>query len=362
MEKNTQNNSSRREFLSATALVAAGIALRPLMTFAGGNAEAPIGEHRYQLNTPLDKRKLGSLEVSALGLGCMTMAGMYNPVPPKEEMVRLIRSAFDKGITFFDTAELYGPLLSEELVGEAVAPFRNEVVIASKFGWPGFESAKPGNIKKATENALRRLKTDRIDLYYLHRVSRDIPVEDVAGVIKDLIQEGKVLHFGLSEVSVETLRKAHAIQPVTALQSQYSLMERGPERNGVLDACEELGIGFVPWSPLNRGFLTGIFDEHSTFKDGVRSRRASFSPEALKSNIVLLQLVKDWAKKKGITPAQLSLGWLMAQKPFIVPIPGTTNPQHLIENMGCLNVKFTPEELSDFRSEFSKIELVGVGK
>ena len=315
--------------------------------------------------TPMGHRRLGSLEVSTLGLGCMSMTGIYNPPADKQEMVKLIRAAFDRGVTYFDTAEVYGPFTNEELVGEAIAPFRAQVMTASKFGF-GFEgsraagrNSRPESIRRALEGTLKRLKLEVIDLYYLHRVDPNVPIEDVAGAVKELIQAGKVKHFGLSEAAPKTIRRAHAVQPVTALQTEYSLLERVAETD-ILPTCEELGIGFVPWGPLARGFLTGTFDENSRFDTSDRrSSVAQFTPEALKTNMPLLALVHDWAKRKGVTPAQFSLGWLLAQKPWIVPIPGTTNPSHLEENLGAVAVKLASNELKEIRAALSAIKLQG---
>src|SRR5919202_1532472 len=317
--------------------------------------------------TKTGRRKLGSLEVSTLGLGCMSMApGFYNPAPPKQEMVAHIRGAVERGVTFFDTAEVYGPFISEEIVGEALAPFKGKVVIASKFGFAfqdgrtSGRNSRPENIRRAVEGSLKRLRVDAIDLYYLHRVDPQVPVEDVAGTVKELIQAGKIKHFGLSEAAPKTIRRAHAVQAVTALQSEYSLMERVVE-NEILATCEELGIGFVCWGPTARAFLTDRFNEYSRFAQ--EDRRASvpmFTPEALKVNMPILALARDWALRKGVTPAQFSLAWLLAQMPFIVPIPGTTNPHHLIENLGAAGVKFTADELREIRAAFSKIKLQGV--
>lgn len=281
-------------------------------------------------------------------------------------MVALIRAAVEQGVTFFDTAEVYGPHYSEEVVGEGLKPFRDKVVIASKFGFDttsgtrGGRNSRPEHIRQALEGSLKRLQTDRIDLYYLHRVDPQVPVEDVAGTVKELIKEGKVRHFGLSEAAPDTIRRAHAVQKVTALQSEYSLVERVMEK-GILSTCEELGIGFVPWGPLNRGFLTGRFDENTKFDPSNRNSQLPYlAPEALKVNIKLLHLVQKWSKQKGITPAQFSLAWLQAQKPWIVPIPGTTNPNHLKENLGANKVKFTADELKSFRTEMETIKLQGV--
>lgn len=293
-------------------------------------------------------------------------SGHYNPPRDIEEMIPVIRGAVDQGVTFFDTAEYYGPFSNEVLVGKALAPVRNQVVIATKFGFqfengkPVGKNSRPEHIRKAVEGMLQRLQTDRIDLLYLHRLDPNVPVEEVAGTVSELIKEGKALHFGLSEVSPKTLRKAHAVQPVTALQSEYSLVQRVPE-NQVLDTCEELGIGFVPWGPVCRGFLGDKFNEYSRFSEESRhSQVPYFKPEALRVNMELLDLVRDLGRRKGATPAQLSLAWLLARKPFIVPIPGTTKLHHMKENIGAIGVRFTPDELRELRNAFSKIELVGV--
>jgi aryl-alcohol dehydrogenase-like predicted oxidoreductase len=280
-------------------------------------------------------------------------------------MIAHIRQAVERGVTFFDTAEVYGPFTSEELVGEALAPFKGKVVIATKFGFnfqdgrTSGRNSRPENIRRAVEGSLKRLKIESIDLLYQHRADPNVPVEDVAGTVRDLIKEGKVKNFGLSEMSPRTIRRAHAVQPVAAVQSEYSLMERVVE-NGILSTCEELGIAFVPWGPTARAFLTDRFNEYSRFAQ--EDRRASvpmFTPEALKANMPLLALARDWALRKGVTPAQFSLSWLLAQKPFIVPIPGTTNPHHLIENLGAAGVKFTADELREIRAGVSKIKVQG---
>jgi aryl-alcohol dehydrogenase-like predicted oxidoreductase len=294
------------------------------------------------------------------------VAGFYNPAPPRQEMVALIRGAVERGVTFFDTAEVYGPFTSEEIVGEALAPFKGKVVIATKFGFnfqdgrTSGRNSRPENIRRAVEGSLKRLRVDAIDLYYLHRVDPQVPVEDVAGTVKELIQAGKIKHFGLSEAAPKTIRRAHAVQKVTALQSEYSLMERVVE-NEILSTCEELGIGFVPWGPTARAFLTDRFNEYSRFAQEDRRATVSlFAPEALKANMPLLALVREWALLKGVTPAQFSLGWLLAQKPFIVPIPGTTQLAHLDENLGAVNVRLTPAELGEIRAAVERIPLIGV--
>jgi aryl-alcohol dehydrogenase-like predicted oxidoreductase len=322
----------------------------------------------------MQKRKLGKsgLEVSALGLGCMGMSFSYGPPKDKREMTALLRAAVERGITFFDTAEVYGPFLNEELVGEALAPFRDRVAIATKFGFdlsPDFDprgmkglpglNSKPEHIKLAVEGSLARLKVDVIDLLYQHRVDPDVPIEDVAGAVKDLIQEGKVRHFGLSEAGVQTIRRAHAVQPVTALQSEYSLWTRTPEKE-VIPALEELGIGLVPYSPLGKGFLTGKMGENSKFDSSdFRSTLPRFTPEALQANQSLIQLLARIAERKNATPAQIALAWLLAQKPWIVPIPGTTQLHRLEENIGAVSVELTPGDLGDIESAASKITVHG---
>lgn len=313
-------------------------------------------------------RKLGKsgLEVSALGLGCMGMSYGYGPAADKKEMISLIRSAVDKGVTFFDTAEVYGPYVNEELAGEALAPARDQVVIATKFGFKigpdgkqiGLDS-RPEHIKEVAEASLKRLRTDVIDLFYQHRVDSEVPIEDVAGTVKDLIQEGKVKHFGLSEAGVKTIRRAHAVQPVTALQSEYSLWWRKPEEE-VIPTLEELGIGLVPFSPLGKGFLTGKIDEKTEFDStDFRNVVPRFSPEARKANQVFVDFLREFAEGKKATPAQIALAWLLAQKPWIVPIPGTTKLHRLEENIGSNAVELTPDELSEIDDKASRIKFEG---
>jgi len=318
----------------------------------------------------MQKRKLGNsnLEVSALGLGCMRMSFGDRPVGDKQEMISFLHSAVDRGITFFDTAEVYGPFTNEELLGEALFPFRGHVVIATKFGFqlnpdgsPGFTglNSRPERIKQVAEASLKRLKVEAIGLFYQHRVDPDVPIEDVAGAVKDLIQEGKVKHFGLSEASAETIRRAHAVQPVTAVQSEYSLWWRTPEEE-VLPTCEELGIGFVPYSPLGKGFLTGKIDENTTFDPSdIRSRIPRFTPEAIKANWALVDLVTKIGEQKGATPAQIALAWLLAQKPWIVPIPGSRKLDRLDENIGAVAVELTSDDLREIESALSKITVQG---
>jgi len=314
-------------------------------------------------------RKLGKdLEVSALGLGCMGMTGVYGPGVQKADMIKLIHDAHDRGLTFFDTAEAYGPFANEALVGEALQPIRNKVVIATKFGFDinpetgersGGTNSRPEHIKAVADAALKRLRTDYIDLFYQHRVDLNVPIEDVAGTVKELIAEGKVKHFGLSEAGVQTVRRAHAVQPLTAVQSEYSLFWRGPEAE-LLPALEELGIGFVPFSPLGAGFLAGKIDENTKFeKDDFRNLVPRFSPEARKANMALVGVIKGVADRKGATPAQVALAWLLAQKPWIVPIPGTTKLHRLEENLGAVDLDLTAEDVSEINAEASKIQVQG---
>jgi aryl-alcohol dehydrogenase-like predicted oxidoreductase len=316
-------------------------------------------------------RKLGKTDVdlSAIGLGCMRMSFGDRPVGDKQEMISFLHSAVDRGITFFDTAEVYGPFTNEELVGEALAPFRGQVVIATKFGHkidpnrgPNFMvglDSRPEHIKQVAEGSLKRLKVDAIDLFYQHRVDPAVPIEDVAGAVKDLIQEGKVKHFGLSEAGAQTIRRAYAVLPVTAVQSEYSLWWREPEA-AVLPICEELGIGFVPFSPLGRGFLTGKINENTTFDSSdIRSRIPRFTPEARKANWVLVDLLAKIGEQKGATPAQIALAWLLAQKPWIVPIPGSRKLERLDENIGAVAVELTSDDLREIESALSKITVQG---
>jgi aryl-alcohol dehydrogenase-like predicted oxidoreductase len=319
----------------------------------------------------MQKRKLGksNLEVSAIGLGCMGMSFSYGPPKDKQEMTSLLRAAVERGVTFFDTAEVYGPFLNEELVGEALAPFRGKVVIATKFGFdlsgtdhkPGAAgvNSQPAHIKQAVEGSLKRLKVETIDLLYQHRVDPNVPIEDAAGAVKELIQVGKVKHFGMSEAGAKTIRRAHAVQPVTALQSEYSLWWRKPEAE-IIPTLEELGIGFVPYSPLGKGFLTGAIKESTTFdKTDFRSTLPRFTPEALKANQALIDLLGSIAKRKKATPAQIALAWLLAQKPWIAPIPGTTKLNRLDENLAAAAVELTPDDLRDIDIAASKIEVEG---
>jgi aryl-alcohol dehydrogenase-like predicted oxidoreductase len=318
----------------------------------------------------MQKRKLGksNLEVSALGLGCMGMSFSYGPPPDTQQMIALLRAAVERGVTFFDTAEVYGPFTNEELVGEALAPFRGQVVIATKFGFnlnpdgsPGWQglNSRPERIKQVAEASLKRLKVDAIDLFYQHRVDLDVPIEDVAGAVKELIQEGKVKHFGMSEAAPNTIRRANAVQPVTALQSEYSLWTRGPEAE-VISTLEELGIGFVCYSPLGKGFLTGKMDQSTTFdKTDFRSTLPRFTPEALKANRTLVDLLGKIAAEKKATTAQIALAWLLAQKPWIVPIPGTTKLHRLEENLGAADLELTASDLQKIESAAAQIKVEG---
>jgi aryl-alcohol dehydrogenase-like predicted oxidoreductase len=347
-----------------------GWALGPTATRQDRTTSEQIHFQGEQMQT----RKLGNsnLEVSAIGLGCMGMSFSYGPPKDKQEMTALLRAAVERGVTFFDTAEVYGPFLNEELVGEALAPFRGRVVIATKFGFdispdldprgmkgaPGLNS-RPEHIKQAVAGSLKRLKIEAIDLLYQHRVDPDVPIEDVAGAVKDLIQQGLVKHFGLSEPSAATIRRAHAVQPVTAIQNEYSLWWRRPEEE-VLPTLEELGIGFVPYSPLGKGFLTGAMNENTTFaSNDFRSTLPRFTPEALKANQAMTDLLVSIAARKNATPAQIALAWLFAQKPWIVPIPGTTKLNRLEENIGATAVELTAEDLSDIETAAAKITVLG---
>jgi aryl-alcohol dehydrogenase-like predicted oxidoreductase len=318
----------------------------------------------------MHKRKLGNsgFAVSALGLGCMSMTSAYGPAGDKGEMIKLIRAANDLGVTHFDTAEAYGPFANEELVGEALEPIRDKVTMATKFGFDinletgkrsGGTNSKPEHIKRVADASLKRLRTDRIDLFYQHRVDPDVPIEDVAGAVRELIAQGKVKHFGMSEAGVQTIRRAHAVQPITAVQSEYSLFWRGPEAE-LLPTLQELGIGFVPFSPLGAGFLTGKIDESTKFDPtDFRNLVPRFSPEARKANMVLVDLVKAVAKRNGATPAQVALAWLLAQKPWIVPIPGTTKLNRLEENLGAVNIELTENDLKQIEEAASKLKLEG---
>jgi aryl-alcohol dehydrogenase-like predicted oxidoreductase len=313
----------------------------------------------------MNTRKLGTLEVSELGFGCMNLATNYGPAVPIDDAIKVIREAHSKGVTFFDTAEVYGPYTSETIVGGALEPFRNEVKIATKFGFDltekGGLNSRPNHIKWMVDGCLKRLRTDHIDLFYQHRVDPNVPIEDVAGAVKELIDEGKVLHFGLSEASPNTIRKAHAVQPVAALQTEYSLINRDPEENGLLATCEELGIGFVPWGPIGMGYLTQNLDAQTKFdlKSDLRSGFDRFQPESIAANKPFVDRITELAKRKGATTAQLSLAWLLAKKPFIVPIPGTGKVKHLEENIEAANLVLTAEDLKDIDRALSEFRVHG---
>jgi aryl-alcohol dehydrogenase-like predicted oxidoreductase len=363
----------RRKFLVAGAAVAAASCLNGIPAVAETqslqSAPAPTGTSGLQQDQRPGRRRLGKLEVSSIGLGVQNMSRTYQTtIPTRSEMHNIIRTAFDRGVTFFDAAEAYGPWEVERILGEGIATFRDKVVITSKFGWnidqetgqrrPGLNS-RPEHIKQVVENMLKRLRTDRIDLLYQHRVDPQVPIEDVAGAIQNLMKQGKVMHWGLSEMGLNTLRRAHAALPVTAVQNEYSMFWRGPEKE-VIPLCEQLGIGFVPWSPLGVQFLTGAIDANTRFADGdIRKVESRFSPENLPHNLALVELVKKWAIRKQATPAQIALAWLMAQKPWIVPIPGTTQMAHMLENVGAAAVRFMPAELAELSSAVSAVQIRG---
>lgn len=348
---------SRRDWLAGAAAAGAGLALTPLSWAASPD--------RPKVASKMKTRKLGSLEVSQLGAGCMSISANYGPPADIAQGIQLIRTAYESGVTFFDTAEVYGPFTNERLVGEALSPFRDKVAIATKFGFDmdagGRLNSRPEHIRKVVEASLARLKTDRIDLYYQHRVDPAVPIEDVAGTVKDLIRQGKVLHFGLSEASARTIRRAHAVQPVTAVQTEYSLMNRDPERNGVLQACEELGIGFVPWGPIGMGFLSGKLDARTRLdpKTDLRAGFDRFTPTNLAANQPIVDLLETFAARERGTPAQVALAWLLAQKPFIVPIPGTRRLDHLQENLGAAKVELSDADLRAIDAAFSKVTVHG---
>lgn len=360
------NKQNRRNFLKGGAL---GASLLATSTFSFSSSSNK-GERSKVNNGDVKHRTLGSgkhsLKVSPVGLGCMGMSYHRSFVPDRKVSIGVIRKAYEMGVNFFDTAEAYGPFKNEELVGEAIAPFRKNIIICSKFGFDvengklaGLNS-KPAHIREVVEQSLKRLKTDHIDLLYQHRVDPSVPMEDVAGTVKDLIVEGKVKHFGLSEAGAASIRKAHAVQPVTALQSEYSLMTRGPEQE-VLRTCEELGIGFVPYSPLSRGFLSGMLNERTKYNPANDNRPTlpRYQPDAIKANWAMIDVLYEFGNPRGLTPAQVALAWLLAQKPWVVPIPGTTKEAHLHENLGSADVMFTSEELKTFSEAVSRIKIVG---
>ena len=362
---------SRRDFLANTALVGAALTMGTLSLAACAEQSDNQPKGTNDGSGTMKTRRLGSMEVSELGAGCMSISANYGPPADRSQGIRVIRAAHEKGVTFFDTAEVYGPFTNEDLVSEALAPIRDSVRIATKFGLvshsgsgPGVAGApnsRPANIRTAVEGSLRRLRTDRIDLLYQHRVDPKVPIEDVAGAVKDLIAEGKVLHFGLSEASAATIRRADAVQPVTAVQTEYSLMERSVERNGILAACEELGVGVVPWGPMGMGYLTGKIDARTRLdaKTDLRAGFERFTPENLAANRPVIDLVERFAARENATPAQLALAWLLARKPFIVPIPGTRNPDHLTENHGAVGVSLTPAELREIDAAFASVPVHG---
>ena len=361
-----ENQLARRRFLAGGLAVGAAALLSSLhgMAHAASLSSPSATKNRQQQPRSLPQRRLGSLQVSAIGLGCLPMVGYYGGTYAKKDMIALIRREYDSGVTFFDTAEVYGPYTSEEWVGEALAPVRDKVIIATKFGFgveegrPTALNSRPDHIRRAVEGSLRRLRTDHIDLLYQHRVDPKVPMEDVAGTVKDLIREGKVLHFGLSEASAASIRRAHAVQTVSAVQSEYSLLWREPETK-IFPTLRELGIGLVPYCPLGRGFLTGAIDENSRFTTGRLSTLPQFTPEALKHNMPLPRLIRSWAERKQCTMSQFAIAWLLAQAPWIAPIPGTTNPAHLDDFLGGAAVSLTPEELEEFEREYGGITLMG---
>ena len=361
-----RNTMGRRSFM----VTAGALSAAPLLGACGPQSAAVTPSPREPQPTPeVGRRRLGTLEVSSIGLGVQNMSRRYETtVPYRPEMHRIIRAAFDRGVTFFDAAEAYGPHEVERILGEGIAPMRDHVQITSKFGWnidletgerrPGLNS-KPAHIKLVVDGMLRRLGTDRIDLLYQHRVDHEVPIEDVAGAVKELKDQGKVLHWGLSEMGLGTLRRAHATLPVSAVQNEYSMLWRGPEQE-VIPACEELGIGFVPWSPLGVGFLTGAIDRNTRFAAGdIRGIESRFEGENLQHNLQLVDLLKRWAERKSATPAQVALAWLMAQKPWIVPIPGTTERAHMMDNTGAVGVQLMPAELDELNSSVRAIEVRG---
>ncbi|MNX73662.1 General stress protein 69 [compost metagenome] len=361
---------NRRNLLKTAGLALAGSAILPFDSLAQTIKSKDNHLKNDNLQPLSNKRKLGaSLEVSSIGLGVQNMSRTYQTtIPSRPEMHNIIRTAFDKGVTLFDAAEAYGPFEVERILGEGIAPFRDKIVIETKFGWnidqetgkrlPGLNS-RPEHIKMVVEGMLKRLRTDRIDLLYQHRVDPQVPIEDVVGAIQDLIKEGKILHYGLSEPGVQTVRRAHAIHPVTAIQNEYSLLWRGPEKE-IIPLCEELGIGFVPWSPLGVGFLTGAIDADTHFAQGdIRGNESRFSAENLPNNLKIVDLLKNWGTQKQATPAQISLAWLLAQKPWIVPIPGTTQMAHMLENSRAASVKFSTDELKEFNKQLDAIPILG---
>lgn len=366
----THSAQDRRSFLATGASLGAALLAAPIVGTAKPALSTGVIPQPERPTAPLTRRTLGTgkhrLDVTALGLGCMGMSYHRGSAPDRKAMIKLIHQAVDKGITLFDTAEVYGPYTNEELVGEALQSVRKQVVVTTKFGFniQNGEMAglngKPDHIRRVIDESLKRLRTDYVDMLYQHRLDPTVPVEEVAGTVKELIQAGKVRHFGLSEVSVETIRKAHAVQPLTAVQSEYSLMWKLPEK-GVLATCEELGIGFVPYSPLGRGFLTGMLNDQSTFVTGKDNRAGlpRFTPEAMKANRVLIEALMNFGNPRGLSPTQVALAWLLAQKPWIVPIPGTTKLGHLLENLTAIDLQLTPDDLRELNTAFSTITVEG---
>ncbi len=364
-DSNLEAAVGRRSFL----LSAGALAATPLLGAAPRRPDQPHADFRQPAPGAIGRRRLGSLEVSSVGLGVQNMSRTYQTtIPTRSEMIHIIRTAYERGVTFFDAAEVYGEHEVERILGEAVAPFRAKVALASKFGFDvdldtgerrAGRNSRPEHIKRAVEGMLKRLRTDRVDLLYQHRVDPEVPIEDVAGAVKDLMAHGKVLHWGLSEMGLGTLRRAHATLPVAAVQNEYSMLWRGPEKE-VIPTCEELGIGFVPWSPLGVGLLTGAIDVNTRFAQGdIRGVESRFAPENLPQNLALVALVRRWAERKHATPAQIALAWLMAQKPWIVPIPGTTQMAHMLDNVGAAEVRFTPDELVELNGAVSAVEVRG---
>lgn len=355
--------------LNRRGFLIAGAGLTATSFMSSGKSVTYAQNTRSPTVAAMPKRLLGNLEVSAVGLGVQNMSRKYDTsVPNRKEMYEVIRSAYDNGVTFFDAAEAYGPFEVERILGEGIKPFRNDVVVATKFGWnidqetgarlPGLNS-KPAHIKKVVEAMLKRLQTDRIDLLYQHRVDPDVPIEDVAGAVEDLMKEGKVLNWGLSEMGINTLKRAHKVLPVTAVQSEYSMLWRGPEKS-VLPVCEQLGIGFVPWSPLGVQFLTGWIDEQTRFAEGdFRSLESRFNPENVRHNMALVKVLLEWAERKNATPAQIALSWLLHQKPWIVPIPGTTNQQHMLHNSSAATIELSRGELNELNNSLNAITIKG---
>ncbi|WP_235811356.1 aldo/keto reductase [Pseudomonas syringae group genomosp. 3] len=362
----TSEDEGRRDFMKRSALLGAALAVGPVLGL--GSAHAQARDARKNTSTTgiaMTKRTLGNLQVSAIGAGCMNMTGNYNVPVPKAQGINTIRTAVENGVTFFDTAEVYGPYINEELVGEALAPVRDQVHIATKFGFAIdgtiARDSRPEHIRRVVEESLKRLRTDRIDLYYQHRIDPNVPIEEVAGAVKDLIAQGKVLNFGLSEASVASIRRAHAVQPVAAVQTEFSLWTRNVELNGVLDTCNELGIGFVPWAPVGEGFLTGKIDTATVFDDEADFRAGfpRFSKEFLPLNMPIIEWLKGYAQKKGATPSQIALAWLLAKSPNIVPIPGTRSVDHLLENLGARNVQLKPADVQEIETSLSKFPVYG---